>query len=143
MTAKEYLRQIHGCKVRIKQKQEELRELLDYESALRSPGTEGERVQTSGTSDKTGSQAIKIIESEADIRTEIEALIRDLVIRKNKIINEIQKLSDDRYAELLFKRYVEDKSLELISVEMGYNYEHVRKLHGYALHDFENKILNN
>lgn len=56
-------------------------------------------------------------------------------------ISSIEKLSNDTYKSILFKRYVEDKSFEEISVEMGYVYNYTCNLHGDALSELS-KVLN-
>ena len=56
-------------------------------------------------------------------------------------ISSIEKLSNDTYKRILFKRYVEDKSFEEISVEMGYVYNYTCNLHGDALSELS-KVLN-
>ncbi len=56
-------------------------------------------------------------------------------------IGSIEKLSDDNHRNILFKRYVEGKSLEEISVEMGYTYNYTCTLHGESLTKLS-KVLN-
>lgn len=56
-------------------------------------------------------------------------------------IGSIEKLSNDTHRSILFKRYVEDKSFEEISVEMGYVYNYTCNLHGDALNELS-KLLN-
>ena len=56
-------------------------------------------------------------------------------------ISSIEKLSTDTHRSILFKRYVEDKSFEVISVEMGYAYNYTCNLHGDALRELS-KVLN-
>ena len=56
---------------------------------------------------------------------------------KHKVINQIQSLDNRSYAEILYKRYIEFKRLELIAVELGYSYNRIRHLHGEALKYFD------
>ena len=56
---------------------------------------------------------------------------------RNIITEQIQHLDDDRYVKILFKRYVELKKFHVIHVEMKYDYDYVRVLHGEALGYFE------
>ena len=60
---------------------------------------------------------------------------------KHKIINEIQGLGNILHIDILFKKYVQYKSLELIAVETGYSYDYVKHAHGYVLENFYNKFL--
>ena len=82
------------------------------------------------------------IRDSIDLEAEINAEIDRFVDEKHKIINQIQGLKNSDYISLLFKRYVEFKSLERICVEMNFSYDYIKHLHGYALKDFEDKILN-
>lgn len=56
-------------------------------------------------------------------------------------LNNIEKINDTNYRNILFKRYSEYKSLEEISVEMGYVYNYTCNLHGSALKELS-KVLN-
>ena len=56
-------------------------------------------------------------------------------------VKSIEMLSNDTYKNILFKRYVEDKSFEEISVELQYAYNYTCTLHGEALVDLS-KVLN-
>lgn len=132
MTAKEYLRQIEMLDVKIKQKQAQVEDLRDRAQSVGGQQTDSVRVQSSKQGDTIGRKVVRY----AALEEEIEVYTRELLRLKNKIINQIQELQDVRYVELLFKRYVERKKLELIAVEMNYDYDYVRALHGYALIDF-------
>ena len=131
---KEYLRQLHRLEICIEQRQEELNRLreligshaIDY----------GERVQTSPSADSIPNEVIRRAELEADISRKTERFMQ----LKHKIINEIQLLDNAVYVNILYKRYVEYKSLEEIAVEMNYSYIHIKRLHGYALLEFKKRF---
>ena len=131
---KEYLRQLHRLEVCIEQRQEELNRLreligcnaIDY----------GERVQTSPSADSIPNEVIRRAELEADISRKIERFLQ----LKHKIINEIQSLDNAVYVSILYKRYVEYKSLDEIAVEMNYSYRQVLRLHGMALQEFKRNM---
>lgn len=132
---KEYLRQLHWLELCIEQRQEELNRLreligsnaIDY----------GERVQTSPSADSILNEVIRRAELEADISRKIERFLQ----LKHKIINEIQSLDNAVYVSILYKRYVEYKSLEEIAVEMNYSYRQVLRLHGMALQGFKRNMV--
>ena len=132
---KEYLRQLHRLELCIEQRQEELNRLreligcnaIDY----------GERVQTSPSADSIPNEVIRRAELEADISRKIERFLQ----LKHKIINEIQSLDNAVYVSILYKRYVEYKSLEEIAVEMNYSYRQVLRLHGTALKEFRKNLV--
>lgn len=137
MTAKEYLYQLEKLDTKINQKLEELTALKQSATSI-TVATDTERVQTSGTSDRVGTLAVKI----ADMRKEIDMEIDGFVDKKHRIINQIHTLSDSKHMKLLFKKYVQFKSLELIAVEMGYTYQYIVELHGYALNEFKKTYKN-
>lgn len=56
-------------------------------------------------------------------------------------ISSIEKLTNNTHRSIIFKRYVEDKTFEQISVEMGYAYNYTCTIHGDALKELS-KVLN-
>lgn len=139
MKAKEYLQQLQRLNTVINQK---IKEVHDLRLKSRSTGSidySRERVQTSPSGDAPFVKLIgRIIDLEAEINAEIDAFVDE----KHKIINQIQTLKNADYISLLYKRYVEYKSLEKICVEMNFSYDYIKHLHGYALKAFEDTVLN-
>lgn len=139
MKAKDYLKRLKRLDTIINQK---IQELGDLRLTIGStPGIDysKDRVQTSPSGDAPFVHTIhRIIELEGEINAEIN----EFVDEKHKIINQIQGLKDTRYIEILFKRYVEYKTLETIAVELSYTYQYARELHGYALQDFQRTYNN-
>ena len=132
---KEYLRHLRRLEVCIEQRQEELnrlRELIGVHAV-----DYGERVQTSASADGIPNELIRRVELEADISRKIERFLQ----LKHKIINEIQSLDNAVYVSILYKRYVEYKSLEEIAVEMNYSYRQVLRLHGMASQGFKRNMV--
>ena len=132
MTAKEYLRQLKLLDIKIQQRIKEKEELrLDaYGTGGSMP--DSERVQTSPSGDGLLNSVARYVDIEADINR----MISEFVTQKHKIIGEIQRLEDERYVQVLYKRYAEFKTYEKIAVEMNYTYEHICRLHGWALKEF-------
>ncbi|MGN1031662.1 MAG: hypothetical protein ACI4PQ_08680 [Butyricicoccaceae bacterium] len=137
MTAKQYLSQLRKLDIQINQKQQELYELRC--AAERVTPASGDGFGGVGGSDRVGN----IVARMGDLDDEINDDIDRLVDMRHLIINQIQQLEDARYIDILFKRYVEHKSLEQISVEMNYSYQPVRRMHGHALQAFAAKWLHN
>jgi len=134
MTAKEYLKQLELLNEMINQKISQVDELRE----MAMGGGMGIRydkdpVQTSVSGDAGTNKIIKYIDLENEVNADIDRYV-DL---KNKIINQIHGIKNVNHMKLLYKRYVEFKRLEVISVEMNFSYDHTRRLHGYALLDFE------
>lgn len=131
---KEYLRQLHRLELCIEQRQEELNRLREL---IGSHAVDyGERVQTSPSADSIPNEVIRRAELEADISRKIERFLQ----LKHKIINEIQSLDNAVYVNILYKRYVEYKSLDEIAEKMNYSYVHMKRLHGYALQKFKTSV---
>lgn len=139
MKAKEYLQQLQRLDTVINQKIKEVHDLRLQAQSGSGLDYSKERVQSSPSRDAPFVKPIcRIIDLEAEINAEIDKFVDE----KHKIINQIQGLKNSDYISLLFKRYVEFKSLEKICVEMNFSYDYIKHLHGYALQDFEDKILN-
>lgn len=137
MKAKEYLKQIEKLDKCINQRQ------IECDSyRLLAEATEGiqygDRVQTSPQGDTLEKKVVRYVQLEQDINDMIDRFV-DL---KHKIIDEIQGLSEVKHIDILFKKYVQYKSLEQIAVEMNYTYQYVRELHGYALQEFSTTYTN-
>lgn len=133
MKAKEYLQQLKLLDVKIDQKLKQVGDLRQMAQATGALDYSKDRVQTSTSGDSMSNAVIRYLSLEEEVDQQIDQFV-DL---KNQIINQIQALKDVNYVQVLFKRYVEYKGLEVIAVEMGYTYPYVRELHGHALQDFE------
>lgn len=139
MKAKEYLQRLKRLDTVINQKIKELEELRTMSTSVGGVDYSKERVQTSPSGD---APYVNTVARMIDLDEEINREIDEFADEKHKIINQIQGLKNPDYISLLFKRYVEYKSLEKICVEMNFSYDYIKHLHGYALRDFEDKILN-
>ena len=82
--------------------------------------------------DRLSEEITRIVNLEKQINSDLGAML----MLRNKIINEIQSMDNPVYIDILYKRYVQYKSLEEIAVEMSYVYVHTRRLHGLALQAF-------
>lgn len=136
MTAKTYLRQIYFLYVKIRQRQEQLDELKAAASGFRGIDYSADKIQST-PSDRMA----EVVGRYADLEAELQRMIDSYIERKNAIISQIEQMEDARYAELLYARYVQFKSLTAISDELGYVYEYCCRLHGRALKAFEEKHL--
>lgn len=139
MRAKEYLQQLRRLDTVIDQKIKELDDLKVKSTCIGGFDYSKERVQTSPSGD---APYVRTVSRMIDLNEEINRDIDDFVDRKHKIINQIQGLANAKHINLLFKRYVEYKRLEVISVEMNYTYQYTKELHGYALQEFERTYPN-
>lgn len=133
MKAKEYLMQIEILSVKIEQKKQRAKEYRDL--ALCSGGFDysKERVQTSNLGGQIEDRIIRYVSLESEITENIFMLQQ----MKDKITGEIHNLNNSDYIILLYKRYVECKTLGQIAKDMHYSYDRVRHMHGNALMEFE------
>lgn len=136
MTVKEYLKRLQFLDIKINQKVKELDDLRMMSRSVKSADYSKERVQaTSSNAASFESSVLRINELESVIDSEIDYFV-DL---KHTIINQIQSLDNQCYVEILYKRYIEYKRLELVAVEMRYSYDRIKHLHGHALKEFESR----
>ncbi len=133
MKAKEYLMQIEILSVKIEQKKQRAKEYRDL--ALCSGGFDysKERVQTSNLGGQIEDRIIRYVSLESEI-TENIFMLQQI---KDKITGEIHNLNNSDYIILLYKRYVECKTLGQIAKDMHYSYDRIKHMHGNALMDFE------
>ena len=134
MTTKEYLGQISRLNRMINNKLTEIAQLKDMEVSISAPQS-GERVQTTPNFDKIGTKYAKIDEMER----KIDGMVDELVDKKEKIIQQIDSMEDENTYNILFARYIEKKTFEVIATEMKYSWRQVVRLHGTALKQFEKK----
>lgn len=136
MTAKEFLGQIKQIESMIKQKKRTLEEM--QQSAIGGGSCSGfnEKVQHSISGDRMG----RAVDEYVDLEREIERDVLCYWKKKNEIINVIHSLKDDRYIRILYAKWVEDKRLEEIAVEMNYYFGTIRKLYWKAMRDIEKRI---
>lgn len=133
MNAKEYLEQIESLSIRIEQMESRLACLRETAGGATAIRYDKINVQVSIQADAVERNVLNLISMEEKIFAEkvrLEAM-------RNTITEQIQHLDDDRYVQILFKRYVEQKKFYVIHEEMGYDYDYVRVLHGEALGYFE------
>lgn len=57
--------------------------------------------------------------------------------KKQKEIVEIVNNMEYPFKNILFKEYIQGKSLVTVASEMGYNYEYMKRMNGIALNKFD------
>lgn len=128
MTTRQYLHQIENYDNRIKNKlieEEQLNSLSTSVSAIPIR----EKVQTSVKHDPMGDMIAKIF----DLRDEISKMAAEFLEKKQEIIRTIEQVDDPVLYNILFKHYVEYKSLVRIADEMGYSEIHMKRMHLKAI----------
>lgn len=138
MTTKDYLNQISRLNRMINNKLTEIAQLRELSCSISAVKNE-ERVLSSSDPDKIGTTYAKIDEMERNL----DKMIDEYTDKKNTIIGQIDGIEDEDYYNVLFSRYIEKKTFEVIATEMNFSYRNVTRLHGRALKVFEEKYGNN
>lgn len=134
MTTKDYLNQISRLNRMINNKLVELAQLKELACSISAVSNE-ERVMTTSNFDKIGTKQAKIDEIERNI----DAMVDDYIIKRDKIISQIDSMEDENVYNVLFSKYIEKKTFEVIATEMNYSWRQTIRLHGIALKKFEQK----
>ena len=136
MDAKEYLGRVRLLEARVNQKQRQREEVLTMIEGVRSMSFGG-RVDGSKNHDRITDAVIRL----EKVEEECADAIAEFCEEKEKIINQIHKINDQRYEEILVKHYIEQKNLLKISHEMIYSYDYIREIHPKALSAFERVLM--
>ena len=134
METKEYLQQIGRYDRLINNK---LVELAQYRSMACSVSAvkNDEKVQSSPSHDTMD----KIVSKIEQMENEIDMIVDRYIDNKRIIISQIDSMSDEMTYQILFSRYVEQKTFEKMAIEMNYCYKQIIRRHGKALQEFEQK----
>lgn len=135
LSAKEYLTQLEIIDTKIQQKIEELEQLKQLMYSTGGIDYGKERVQTSKSGDALQKKVCNVVSMNEEINKEID----EFVDIKHKMTLEIQSLSESNYIKVLFKVYVQFKTLKDAAAEIGISYQYARTVHKKALAAFEEK----
>lgn len=134
MKTKDYLSQVSRLNKMINNKLSEIHQLRELSVSISAIGND-ERVQTSPNFDKIGSAIAKIDELENNL----DKMIDEYLVKREKIISQIDTMEEESVYQILFSRYIEKKTFEKIATEMEYSWRQIVRLHGKALQQFEKK----
>lgn len=136
MTAKQYLSQAAVLKRRIKQVTDRIEELRTETENPKAIRYDKDLIQKSATGDALANYMIRLDKEEQRLYN-----LKELYIDKYTEIRErISEVRPDLYADVLYMRYLENKTLVIIADELNYSYEWVCRLHGRALQDFSRRF---
>ena len=138
LSARQYLSQLETIDETINQDLERLAEMKA--NAMSTGGIDygRERVQTSAVGDKLCKDVVKYTMFDQHINDEIDHFVN----AKNQIITEIRGLHNADYIKVLYKVYVQFKSLKIAATEMKRSYNYVLDVHKKALKAFEEMYEN-
>lgn len=135
MTAKEYLGQAALLRRRIKQVEDRIEEIRTEASSPKAIRYDKDMIQSSPAGDALAKYIIRLEAEERKlIRLKVQYLDTWDEIRKRLVA-----VTPGIYSDLLYMRYLEEKSLEQIANELNYSYVWICKLHGRALLAFAQK----
>jgi len=128
MDAREYLEQVGKIDRLIENKLIEKEQWRSIALGTSASGSDGDRVQSSGSKEKMADAVIKIIE----IEEEIDELVDKLVDTKQDVIRTIERLDSISY-DILHKRYIQGKDLYEICDLYGRPVPSIKRKQGKAL----------
>ena len=131
--AKRYLQTLYRYEQRIARLNDEKKSLY-HSYGLGSVDYGKDRVRVSPESDASFT---RIVEKIADVEIKIDQLIDE----RETIIGQLEGLDNETFKQLLYLRYVKYERFEKIATSMNYTYQWVRRLHGFALEEFERRYL--
>lgn len=134
MKTKDYLSQVSRLNKMINNKLSEISQLRELSVSISAIGND-EKVQTSPNFDKIGTAIAKIDELENNL----DKMIDEYLVKKERIIAQIDTMEEESVYQILFSRYIEKKTFEKIATEMEYSWRQIVRLHGKALQQFEKK----
>lgn len=138
LSARVYLGQLALIDEQINQDIERLDELKQSARSTGSFDYSRERVQTSPIGDKLCSDVSRYVDLDAQINREIDSFVD----AKEQIIKEIRGLRNVNYMKVLYKVYVQFKSVKAAAQEIGKSYHYTSELHKKALTAFEKQYKN-
>lgn len=133
LSAKMYLSQLEMIDIQINQDIERLEELKADAMSTGGIDYSRDRVQTSQVGDRLCSDVSRYVAFDEEINAEIDRFVD----AKEQIIREIRELHNVNYVQVLYKVYVQFKTVKVASQEMRKSYSHTVSLHNQALKAFE------
>ena len=137
MTTKEYLSQVYLLSVRVRTKQQQAAELRNNISGVSGIDSSGIKVQVTPTP-KMQDSIDRLISLEELIAQEI----LELEQKKEKIVNQINRLRSPLHIQILKMRYIDFLGWEKIAKQTKYSTRQIYRLHQNAIREFQerNKI---
>lgn len=132
ISAKDYLEQLQELDTFINQEIERIRELKERSTSTGAIRYDQERVQTS-PKNALEVQIVNYVALEEKLNSQIDKFVDS----KEHIIEQIREIHNNTYIQILFKVYVQYKTLGEVADEIGKSYRYVIELHKKALNLFE------
>jgi len=107
----------------------ERKELLNKLTATYSDEPKG----TSSIQDRIAEGLVTLLDETA----EYEKMLENLKNKQIEVENQLEKMENKRYRNILYKKYIRGLKIEEIAVDINQDYKYTCTLHGYALNDFD------
>lgn len=137
LSAREYLGQLEELDIKINQELEQLEEMKIGAGGVGAIDYSKDRVQTSPVN-----ALEKRVCSYVDFEERLNSHIDNFVDAKEQIIAEIRGLHHKHYINILYKIYVQFKSIREAAGEMKISYSYAVELHKKALKAFSETYKN-
>ena len=72
-----------------------------------------------------------------DLEKEAQEYVNTYTELRRKVIMQIDSMPKENHYRVLFAKYIEDKTFDVIADEMGYSWRQIIRIHGAALAEFE------
>lgn len=128
MGAKEFLQQVEKLDILIENKLIEQKQWRDIALGI-TAGTEGERVQSSGSQSKMADAINKCVDMEAEIDNLIDQLIR----QKKEVIKIIEQVQNPTWYKVLHMKYIQYLDLNDIADRCNKSYDWAKSAHSKAV----------
>ena len=124
MTAKQYLNRARRIDKRINDLLAQVKSTKDSVESI---------TQNYGGDVTTGTKNPHKFDRLVELEGLVDQKIQEQLTLKDETLLTIGKLKDRRQRMILTEYYLEMKTWEQVAVDIGYSYQHVMRLHGYAL----------
>ena len=132
MTAKEYLEQVRRNETIVRNLRLDLQNAEEMATSIKAISYDHERVQKS----RNVNVVAEMVERIEEKKETLSKKLFDALEYRLTVTNEINQLQDERFSEVLYRRYIQFQDWALLGSEMGYNTRYVQQLNGGALVEF-------
>lgn len=134
METREYLSLVVRYDRMIENKLKEIKNLRSIICGTPAIQSNGDRIQTSNTSDKISSYVSKIVDMEREVD--------HIIDKRYEIVREIESVPDTNMYDVLCQRFILDKDLKTIRLRGDVSLKQVKRIYYKALEVFENMYGN-
>ena len=135
LTAEKYLRQLEHMRVNLDMDEERLEHMRAKVYGASGFDYSRERVQTSSGKDQQSESVIRLMDFQKRVEEERERYER----LEDTITDQIGSLSSPIGSKLLFKVYVQFKSIQHAACEIGVSQSYAYNIHTESLREFEDR----